>query len=960
MKKKFFLMFLMICASFVITLSLCSNVFAEGRWGSCFFNVGQTCGAGLIDYVTHDVIPSGLWGINTKEQFVNRIDSLYHGSNEQEKIGASFLIRQLLDLTHDAVSEADFDDFKKRVLGNNDLYIDQGFYEPYPVSYYDPVKKDDFYAEAFRPKDILILRTNATIYAEIEIGCGNMAANPTPMPKQWSVVPYTSVYSQSNQKLDTSSGPAEVLKGTSVFWKVAVTNLGPTVNNKDIKYTWADAGGFGGRAGTQKTVKSGELQPGKYSLYGINGYHDNGDVANYSNSVNDLKFTPTQADVNKTFCIKTNVIPRSGDDPSEENSEPACIKVVDTLKPPVSNNDCRPISIHIEVPKAVHLPAQEPVIGGSQGSGSPSIVVPVHIRGEGQDNEGKPKTVERTVTKTSDQDFTLDCTTGSEWKFRIWTDEYTSGDYDVCTGGYDQYNNCMGWTHYNTNTRTDYPVNLKPCFDYRLDPSISKEITSQYQVEINSLINLTPSLATSSYTYGSSDWQSYIHKGTHTRSKPNSEWQVVQLVIPKGSSVPTISKAFDSRSPCSYYQGKLGGSCTVLKEGKGQFAKVNNGMINSASISTVGKTAVIIDDKYQAGTKICFAFSVHAGQSDPSFDSFSLDAEWVHSPIRQQNDCVIVVKKPKVQVWGGDLSVGKSIDGSVRMSDVVATTSTKLIGGSVSGGIRNGGEIKTFGSWVEYGIFASRNIQGMGSGSAFADRWGLSVDPYDGVCDYSRLSFTNAGGQFCSPSSPKGGYVSARSIPDPFSGIVGVAMDVNITNITPSNLLGKKPGKYIGETTNNLRINGGLLTAGQTVIIKTSGKVTIAGDQMYAPGPYKGISQIPQLIIIAGSIDIEEHVGQVDAWLVARSGPLNTCSKISSPGQSFSAADCSLPLRINGPVMAQKIYMFRTAGSETLDNSGAPAEIFNLRPDSYLWAFNRATEDAKVYSVYTAEAPPRY
>jgi len=98
-------------------------------------------------------------------------------------------------------------------------------------------------------------------------------------------------------------------------------------------------------------------------------------------------------------------------------------------------------------------------------------------------------------------------------------------------------------------------------------------------------------------------------------------------------------------------------------------------------------------------------------------------------------------------------------------------------------------------------------------------------------------------------------------------------------------------------------------------------------------------------------------VKQIDAWLIAKSG-LNTCSDVVG---NLSSTLCNNQLTVNGPVMAGQLYLRRTAGSGTgQDHSGDPAEIFNLRPDAYMWASMRATGGGnRAQTVYTTELPPR-
>jgi hypothetical protein len=138
-----------------------------------------------------------------------------------------------------------------------------------------------------------------------------------------------------------------------------------------------------------------------------------------------------------------------------------------------------------------------------------------------------------------------------------------------------------------------------------------------------------------------------------------------------------------------------------------------------------------------AGTKICFAFSIYPSQSDSPNTSSAWGANvWNHATYDPARNCIVVVKKPKTQIWGGDLWTKSSVDAS----------------NSVKSGYR-------FGSWDEYGILASGSISGIASGSAFAGASGLSAGS---ICNYSTLTFTNGANAAC---SNLGSYTSAHTMP---------------------------------------------------------------------------------------------------------------------------------------------------------------------------------------------------
>ena len=149
-------------------------------------------------------------------------------------------------------------------------------------------------------------------------------------------------------------------------------------------------------------------------------------------------------------------------------------------------------------------------------------------------------------------------------------------------------------------------------------------------------------------------------------------------------------------------------------------------------------------------------------------------------------------------------------------------------------------------------------------------------------------------------------------------------------------------------------------------------------------------AKLPQVLIFADNINITENVTRVDAWLVANN-TLNTCaghdpnSVVAKDALNrYSEGVCYKTLMVNGPVYASELILPRTAGathgysprdssdvlyrrygatgesSDSILGSGTPAEIFNLRADAYLWAYNQAQRYSEAIVTYKRELAPRY
>lgn len=279
-----------------------------------------------------------------------------------------------------------------------------------------------------------------------------------------------------------------------------------------------------------------------------------------------------------------------------------------------------------------------------------------------------------------------------------------------------------------------------------------------------------------------------------------------------------------------------------------------------------------------------------------------------------------------------------------------------------------------FGSWSEYGIYAPSTINLMGSSS------GLNGGSTSGTqSSWSKLTFTN---QITSPATQNdcrtiryGCYSFARTtLPDPsntFSYSSAVEQSGSSWNLSTL-MKGRNIKPSTGVTTLDLTSNSTTLGSGQWLVINApNSTVNIINDLRYTTsGSLSRADQIPQLIIIAGRINIASNVTQVDAWLIAKNGTtldgrINTCSTTNTGvdlpiTQNLSSSLCDKTLRVNGPVVANMLYLRRTAGSGVKEQSGDPAEVFNLRPDAYIWARAKTEALGSLTTTYMVELPPRY
>ncbi|MBR3164059.1 hypothetical protein IKF15_02035 [Candidatus Saccharibacteria bacterium] len=167
---------------------------------------------------------------------------------------------------------------------------------------------------------------------------------------------------------------------------------------------------------------------------------------------------------------------------------------------------------------------------------------------------------------------------------------------------------------------------------------------------------------------------------------------------------------------------------------------------------------------------------------------------------------------------------------------------------------------------------------------------------------------------------------------------------------------------------------------------------------------FTSLEEIPQLLIFAKNIYITNRVRRIDAWLIAgndktpsgmvssgNNGIVNTCAfnggynfrntgsfgsnVINTVTKIGNFDNCNRTLIINGPVIANRLDLFRTGGagipasSVRLANTASlikpdyliqRAEIFNLRSDAYLWGFYQSERNASATTTSTQELPVRY
>lgn len=401
-----------------------------------------------------------------------------------------------------------------------------------------------------------------------------------------------------------------------------------------------------------------------------------------------------------------------------------------------------------------------------------------------------------------------------------------------------------------------------------------------------------------------------IGNAGQTTVSESVEWQLKRIQVAPGGSIP-LKQLENATAPCAHY----GNTCIDKGSGTRAFPAGNT--------TLAALNGEMVDPNMSVGTRICYTLSVR-----PYTQS---NGDWRHSAPA----CMTVSKQPKVHVWGSDVRTRGSIN-----------TGTTLID--------NAGTTKLFGSWVEYGGLSVGSNQGFASGAGLNNGSTNTTT----ASSWHQLTFANVDN-----AGPSFGQYTLSSLPtitDQFIGNAsGGAFNSNLGTLNSGTYdVGSAP---IGIDASVIGQSAGI---GKSIIIVSDGTVTINGDITYAGtsgDAFTAIDQIPQVVIIARNINITNAVGRVDAWLLTTgaNGTINTCSDrlVTAP---LNSNVCNRPLTVNGPVSTNHLYLRRTAGSENAASANAPAELFNLRPDAYVWAYARASQAGKAQTVDSIELPPRF
>ncbi|AGL62355.1 exported protein of unknown function [Candidatus Saccharimonas aalborgensis] len=397
---------------------------------------------------------------------------------------------------------------------------------------------------------------------------------------------------------------------------------------------------------------------------------------------------------------------------------------------------------------------------------------------------------------------------------------------------------------------------------------------------------------------------------------------------------------YASGSGCSWlasqpaYSGKIVCIGTTTS-GTVKFPAGVTSLTSSASGITADTTSIKADD-YAIGDTVCRIVAV----SGYDYLHTSSSDHRISYP-----GCVTIGKRPLVQVWGGDIRVGA---GALSTSGYASSNSSIIAQPRVT-------DDGTYGSWGEYGLLVPLNGQiDSASAATTSGKTGAAIS--QSASSRNVLSFANT-------TIPYGRWGATGAFP----GIVNSPVLLGTAGAAgPAINVDTLPSGITNAGASNLTLQG-TLSSPRTVVIRTTGTVTISGNLVLGAYPASG-ANVAQIVVIAQNIIIQPSVTKVDAWLIAQpssattGGTISTCDVAQNPYYlGLSASVCNTQLQVNGPVMARELQLRRTYGAEK--NTGGvnyPAEILNFRPDAFLWELNYGESQGDLTTVSTRELPPRY
>lgn len=341
----------------------------------------------------------------------------------------------------------------------------------------------------------------------------------------------------------------------------------------------------------------------------------------------------------------------------------------------------------------------------------------------------------------------------------------------------------------------------------------------------------------------------------HTNSQSGKEKGILQFRLDPGEAEPSVKTGQGPipTSPLDWCRGRssLAACSRVL-------ASPDTRIVNAGGEIRIPNNSDNIYDvntsNLPVGTKMCYATYSNHPRHINGDDYNNGDSNWSYSSI----ECATVVKSPKVQFLNTDVTVGRY---RTTATDCQAAVNAPIITTGTPDSRRNS---NLYGSWVEYGAFATGNITSFGSGAA----------PSDSNFESTRLTFGNT-------PSDLGEFIYGKNcLADPF----GIVKDTNSTDLASVSAF--------DQSTGILSIDGLSRGDDKTGYVSTNDNIHIGPPTAATPStptPAPPTSNVPYTITVSAGAEIYPaggcpamHIKLTDLSGAVKNFDQNVCQSLQS------------------------------------------------------------------------------
>ena len=505
---------------------------------------------------------------------------------------------------------------------------------------------------------------------------------------------------------------------------------------------------------------------------------------------------------------------------------------------------------------------------------------------------------------------------------------------------------------------------------------------------------------------------SLVQTGAYsTHTKPTT-YRIYQWYVAANTSISSIKSSLGTAITGGggyYNRNDIGAGKTVI-------AKSNSQVSITDAISNIAAN-INIDRNISIGTKVCIAASVFPADShnnpssadtglldqNPALTSNTAGAYYYIS----EPTCYTVSKKPSFAVKGSGLYAYAGAESSLMRRTIgngenydfnswseYSIVSSKNILGVGSGASYWGGTKESSVSGGRACYFSSLTIanescrENKVGETLLSDSQASSPQSLKEQIMTRYVSSTNSAGKTLKDYKGKTIDLTGTCVYNSNSGRYEAPAGANFDCLSNGTKISYSSGNLTvsgGSTLTNYCMSAALTDYdSRTSVIYVKGTLTIDanfyygeklnnGTCLYHNQVYESMHKMPQQIIIANKVIFNQRVTNYDGWVIADT--VETCNvSATDKNNGISANSCNQQLTFNGPVIARYLHLYRTYGGgsnstvwsvhdNNNNNKGivaAPAEIFNIGPETYLWSYQQATRYSQAFTTYQRELPVRY